>query len=78
MISADSSMKQAKVQGSMTTQMQGKAGVLEIEIKLDRDRGGSTEKKEQELADMQAKAQAATSSKLFTLADANRAVSETQ
>ena len=33
MISADSSMKQAKVQGSMATQMEGKAGVLESEIK---------------------------------------------
>ena len=35
MISADSSMKQAKVQGSMATQMEGRAGVLESEIKQD-------------------------------------------
>ncbi len=34
MISADSSMKQAKVQGSMATQMEGKAGVLESEMKI--------------------------------------------
>ena len=33
MISADSSIKQAKVQGSMATQMEGRAGVLESEIK---------------------------------------------
>ena len=51
MISADSSMKQAKVQGSMATQMEGKAGVLESEIKMDKGRGASTEKKEEELAD---------------------------
>ena len=59
MISADSSMKQAKVQGSMATQMEGKAGVLESEIKMDKGRGASTEKKEEELADLQEKAQAA-------------------
>ena len=59
MISADSSMKQAKVQGSMATQMEGRAGVLESEIKQDAGKG-NTEKKEEELADLQAKAQSAT------------------
>ena len=39
MISADSSMKQAKVQGSMATQMEGRAGVLESEIKQDAGKG---------------------------------------
>ena len=52
MISADSSMKQAKVQGSMATQMEGRAGVLESEIKQDAGKG-NTEKKEEELADLQ-------------------------
>ena len=59
MISADSSMKQAKVQGSMATQMQGRASVLESEIKQDAGKG-NTEKKEEELAELQAKAQSAT------------------
>ena len=72
MISADSSMKQAKVQGSMATQMEGKAGVLESEIKMDKGRGASTEKKEEELADLQEKAQAATAAQVSTLADANK------
>lgn len=76
MISADSSMKQAKVQGSVATQMEGKAGVLESEIKMDKGRGVSTEKKEEELADFQEKAQAATSSQLSTLADANKTMEE--
>jgi len=49
MISADSSMKRAKVQGSMATQMEGRAGVLESEIKQDAGKG-NTEKKEEELA----------------------------
>ena len=44
MISAESSMKQAKVQGSMATQMEGRAGVLESEIKQDAGKG-NTEKK---------------------------------
>ena len=76
MISADSSMKQAKVQGSMATQMEGKAGVLESEIKMDKGRGASTEKKEEELADLQAKAQAATAAQVSTLADANKKMEE--
>lgn len=77
MISADSSMKQAKVQGSMATQMEGKVGVLESEIKMDKGRGASTEKKEEELADLQAKAQAATAAQVSTLADANKKMEET-
>ncbi|MCM1326723.1 MAG: FlxA-like family protein [Lachnoclostridium sp.] len=69
-ISADSSMKQAKVQGSVATKMEGRAGVLESEIKLDSARGNDTSKKQEELADIQQKAQAAVSSQLSTLADA--------
>ena len=69
MISADSSMKQAKVQGSMATQMEGRAGVLESEIKQDAGKG-NTEKKEEELADLQAKVQSATVSKADNRTDA--------
>lgn len=76
MISADSSIKQAKVQGSTAAQMEGKAGVLESEIEMDKGRGAGTEKKEAELADMQAKAQAAASAQLSTLADADKAMEE--
>ena len=74
MISADSSMKQAKVQGSMATQMEGRAGVLESEIKQDAGKG-NTEKKE-ELADLQAKAQSATASQMSSLSDANKSMEE--
>lgn len=76
MISAGTSMKQAKVQGSVATKMEGRAGVLESEIKLDKVRGNDTQKKEEELADVQQKAQAATSSQLSTLADANKTMEE--
>ena len=75
MISADSSIKQAKVQGSMATQMEGRAGVLESEIKQDAGKG-NTEKKEEELADLQAKAQSATAAQMSSLSDANRSMEE--
>ena len=74
MISADSSMKQAKVQGSMATQMEGRAGVLESEIKQDAGKC-NTEKKE-ELADLQAKAQSATAAQMSSLSDANKSMEE--
>ena len=74
MISADSSIKQAKVQGSMATQMEGRAGVLESEIKQDAGKG-NTEKKE-ELADLKAKAQSATAAQMSSLSDANRSMEE--
>ncbi len=75
MISADSSMKQAKVQGSMATQMEGRADVLESEIKQDAGKG-NTEKKEEELADLQAKAQSATAAQMSSLSDANKSMEE--
>ena len=75
MICADSSMKQAKVQESMATQIQGRASVLESEIKQDAGKG-NTEKKEEELAELQAKAQSATAAQMSTLADANKSVEE--
>ncbi len=75
MISADASMKQASVQGSVTSSLKGRAGVLESEIKQDAGKG-NTEKKEQELADVQEKAQQTTASQISTLADANKIMKE--
>ena len=76
MISADSSIKQAKVQGSVATEMKGKAAVLESEIKLDKVRGNDTQAKEEELAKVEQKAQAATTSQLSALADASKTMKE--
>ncbi len=75
-ISADGFQKQAQVQGAVATKMEGRAGVLESEIKMDKGRMGSTEVKEAELAEAEAKAQAATSAQLSTLADANKTMEE--
>lgn len=49
MVRADTSIKQANVTQSVKTGMEGRAGVLEREIKTDQGRG-STERKEAELA----------------------------
>ncbi len=72
MISAETSMKQAKVQGSVAKEMKGRANVLKAEIK----QSGSTEAKEAELADLEQKAVNATASQMNTLAEANKAVEE--
>ena len=74
MMSADSSMRQAKVQGSVAVSMEGRAGVLESEIK--NNHGSDETKKKEELADVTQKAQAATASQMNTLAEANKAVEE--
>lgn len=72
MISADSAMAQAKIQGNVATRMEGRAGVLESEIKLDQARGDDVEKKKEELAEVQQKAAQAESAQMNTLADANK------
>ncbi len=70
LISADSSIKQAKIQGSVATSMEGRAGVLKSEIK--NSHGGNVEQKNKELADIEQKAQAATALQISTLADASK------
>lgn len=76
MVSADSSMKQAKVQGSVATRMEDRAGVLKIEIKLDGGRGGDTSAKQTELAEVEQKAENAANAQLGTLAEANRTMAD--
>lgn len=76
MISADATMKQAQVQGSVAAQMEGRAGVLEAEIKQDAGRGGDTSRKEAELAGLKEKAQEVTTSQISTLAEAGKAMEE--
>lgn len=74
MISADSSMKQAKVQGSMATQMEGRAGVLESEIK--QDAGKAIPKERRRTGRFAGKAQSATASQMSSLSDANKSMEE--
>lgn len=72
MISADTSIKQAKVQGNVATKLEGRANVLKAEIK----QGGNTEAKKKEVAELEQKTMDATASQMNTLAEANKAVKE--
>lgn len=76
LISADSAMEQAKVQKGVATRMEGKAGVLEIEIKMDSGRGRSVEQKQQELADTKAAVVKAETSQIEKLSEANHVLEE--
>lgn len=78
MISADVTVKQANTQGSTARKMEGRANVLETEIKLDRGRGGgnNAEYKEAELADIREAAQKATASQMESLTQAAKTLEE--
>lgn len=73
MLSADTSIKQARVQGGVATKLEGRANVLKAEVKQG---GGNVEAKKEEIAELEQKAQAATSSQISTLADANKTMEE--
>ena len=75
-ISADSSMAQVKVQGAVKKEVKGKAGVLEAEIKLDTGRGGDVEKKKEELAKTEEKAQEIENSQMNAISDINKKLNE--
>ncbi len=75
-IAADSSMKQALGQGSTAVSMEGRAGVLESEIKMDKSRGTDTAWKEAELADVKQSAANAGALQMNMLASANQALEE--
>ena len=76
MISVGSALKQATIQGNTAKKLEGRAGVLESEIKLDKSRGGDTRAKEEELAELEQAAMKTTSSQMSTLNDANKTMEE--
>ena len=76
MISADTSIKQAKTQSGVATRLEGKAKVLESEIKMDAGRGGNVAKKQEELSELKQRAQSASMAQMSMLADANRTMAE--
>lgn len=75
-ISADASMKQAKAQGRVVNNTNGKVKVLSSEIKMDKGRGTSSKKKEAELQSLEEKAQAASKAQMASLSDVNKAIKE--
>lgn len=78
MISADSAMKQAQVQGSTASEMENRASILKTEIKLDKSRGADVSKKEEELAQMEEGAAKANQSQIRTLDAANEELRDSQ
>lgn len=75
MISADSSIEQAKVQSSVSKSLEGKAKELAAEIKLDGKRA-NPEKKQTEIADLNSKSQAAMKDSISSLQKANTTMKE--
>ena len=76
MISADTAMSTARVQSSVRTKMEGKAGILESEIKLDGARGVDVEAKQEELAGLKEKISTTENAQMNTLARANKELEE--
>ena len=68
-------MDQVKVQGAIKSQMEGKAGVLKAEIKQDAGRG-DVEKKKEELAAVEAKAQDIEASQMSAISGINKKLEE--
>ena len=75
-LSADAAAQRAQIQGSAAAKLEGKANVLEAEIKQDAATGGDTSKKEEELADVKAMAEHASSEQMETLKEANGTLQE--
>lgn len=70
LLSANNSMKIARVQQGAKNQMDGHAGVLDAEIKLDSARGGDVKKKQDELEETKKKASELEESTMNTLSAA--------
>ncbi len=76
LLSANSSRQIARVQQNVKKQMDGHAGVLDAEIKLDGARGGDTKKKQEELEETKKKASALEETTINTLTAANEDLKE--
>ena len=78
MISADKAIKQASVNGSTAKKMEGRANVLEVEIKLDTSRNGSSNVslKEEELAKTKESMEKATASQIDSLVQAGKNIQD--
>ena len=71
LLSANTSRQITHVQHAAKKEMDGHAGVLDAEIKLDGARGGDTKKKQEELEETQKKASELTEATVNTLSTAN-------
>lgn len=77
LISADCSMKQADVHGSVAKSMENRAGILEAEIKQDAGKAGdATAAKKEELAKVKELASQAAASQMQSVAEADKTLEE--
>jgi hypothetical protein len=76
MISADTSLKQAKVQESVGTRLESRAAILKTEIQQDKGSGADTTHKEAELDKLQSKAMSITKEQMSALEGVNRKLKE--
>ena len=74
LISADSAINQVEAQGAVKANMKGEAGILETEIKLDSARGKDVEKKQEELADIEARTRDIESAQMDVINRANKEI----
>lgn len=70
LLSADSSMKQAQVSGSVSDELEGRARVLEGEIRQDSAMGCQPEGKKEALEELKDKAEAAAQDQMQAMTDA--------
>ena len=76
MISADSAMAQAKVQGRAVTGMEGRIRGLKAEIRQDAGSGNSVKKKQEELEKLEQKKLSASASQMNTLGTLNQKIAD--
>jgi hypothetical protein len=76
MISADTSLKQAKVQESVGTRLESRAAILETEIRQDKGSGTDTSQKEAELVELEGKINSNAKGQMSALDGVNREVKE--
>ena len=76
MISADSAMAQAKVQGRAVTGMEGRIRGLKAEIRQDAGSGSSVKKKQEELEKLEQKKLSASASQMNTLGTLNQKIAD--
>lgn len=74
LISADSALNQVEAQGAVKANMKGEAGILETEIRLDSARGKDVEKKQEQLADIEARTRDIESAQMDVINRANKEI----
>ncbi len=72
MVAAGSSLERARQQGTVVREIEGDIGVLKSEISQDAARGADVEKKKEELAGLEERAQNAAASRSADLGEAGR------